>query len=61
MVVTEEDKARFIPIIDSILLVADLQTITRGKIREGLELAIGRDLTEQKVLPSHLVGSFCRC
>jgi upstream activation factor subunit UAF30 len=47
--VTAEEEADFTRIIDGILSTADLETVTRKKIREGLETAIGRDLSEQKV------------
>ncbi|KAK3940903.1 upstream activation factor subunit spp27 [Diplogelasinospora grovesii] len=43
-----EEKANYTRIIDGILAVADLQTVTRKKIRQGLEAAVDKDLTEQK-------------
>ncbi|OTB07487.1 hypothetical protein M426DRAFT_239160 [Hypoxylon sp. CI-4A] len=46
---TAEDKARYTEIIDGILATADLETVTRKKIRMGLEAALGgKDLSEQK-------------
>jgi hypothetical protein len=44
-----EDEARYTSIIDAILETADLNTVTRKKIRIGLEKALGgKDLSEQK-------------
>jgi hypothetical protein len=49
--VTAEEEARYTEIIDGILATADLETVTRKKIRLGLQSALGgRDLNEQKVL-----------
>ncbi|KAH7305971.1 SWIB/MDM2 domain-containing protein [Stachybotrys elegans] len=46
---TAEEEARYTAVIDAILSTADLETITRKKIRQGLETAIGgKDLSEQK-------------
>lgn len=45
-----EEEARYTAIIDNILQTADLNTVTRKKIRLGLEKALdGRDLSDQKV------------
>jgi hypothetical protein len=42
-------------LIDGILATADLETVTRKKIRMGLETALGgRDLSDQKVRPCAL-------
>ena len=48
--VSSAELARFTDIIDGILATADLETISRKKIRQGLEAALGgRDLSDQKV------------
>jgi upstream activation factor subunit UAF30 len=47
--VTDEERASYTRIIDGILADADLETVTRKKIRQGLEEAIDNDLTDQKV------------
>jgi upstream activation factor subunit UAF30 len=47
--VTAEEKSHYTRIIDGILSAADLQTVTRKKIRQGLEAAIDKDLSDQKV------------
>lgn len=44
-----EEKSRYTQIIDGILAASDLQTVTRKKIRQGLEAAIDKDLSDQKV------------
>ena len=46
---SEETKASFLPIIDSILAVSDLNTISGKRIRKGLQAAVDYDLTPQKV------------
>ncbi|OTA97803.1 hypothetical protein M434DRAFT_64864 [Hypoxylon sp. CO27-5] len=47
--VTAEEEARYTEIIDGILATADLETVTRKKIRMGLEAALGgKDLSDQK-------------
>ena len=46
---TAEEEATYTRIIDSILATADLQTVTRKKIRQGLEAAVDKDLSDQKV------------
>ncbi|KAI0175506.1 SWIB-domain-containing protein [Hypoxylon sp. FL1284] len=46
---TAEEEARYTEVIDGILATADLETVTRKKIRVGLETAIGgKDLSDQK-------------
>lgn len=48
--VTPEETNEYTNIIDSILATADLETISRKKIREGLEAELGgKDLSAQKV------------
>lgn len=47
--VTDEETTEYSRIIDGILAAADLQTVTRKKIRQGLEAAIEKDLSDQKV------------
>ncbi|KAK5635531.1 hypothetical protein RRF57_011243 [Xylaria bambusicola] len=49
MHVTAEEEARYTEIIDGILATADLETVTRKKIRLGLQAELGgRDLDAQK-------------
>ncbi|KAI1329239.1 DEK C terminal domain-containing protein [Xylariaceae sp. FL0255] len=46
---TAEEEARYTSIIDGILATVDLETVTRKKIRAGLEEALGgKDLSDQK-------------
>ncbi|KAI0880292.1 uncharacterized protein GGS22DRAFT_182389 [Annulohypoxylon maeteangense] len=46
---TAEEEIRYTEIIDGILATADLETVTRKKIRMGLETALGgKDLSDQK-------------
>ncbi|GKU04297.1 swib mdm2 protein [Fusarium langsethiae] len=46
---TSEELERYTAIIDNILETSDLETISRKKIRQGLENALGgQDLSEQK-------------
>ncbi|KAH7134038.1 SWIB/MDM2 domain-containing protein [Dactylonectria macrodidyma] len=46
---TSEERNRYTAIIDGILETADLETISRKKIRQGLEAELGgKDLSEQK-------------
>lgn len=47
--VTDAEAATYTRIIDGILASADLDTVTRKKIRQGLEEAIDKDLSDQKV------------
>jgi hypothetical protein len=50
-IVTSEERQRYTSIIDGILATADLETISRKKIRQGLETSLGgQDLSAQKVL-----------
>lgn len=52
---TAEEEASYTRIIDGILATADLQTVTRKKIRQGLEAAVDKDLSDQKVGLSSLL------
>ncbi|KAK3384935.1 hypothetical protein B0H63DRAFT_173864 [Podospora didyma] len=45
---SSEEKRNYTRLIDGILAAADLQTVTRKKIRQGLEAAINKDLSSQK-------------
>ncbi|KAK3899895.1 upstream activation factor subunit spp27 [Staphylotrichum tortipilum] len=45
---TDEEMGAYTRIIDGILASADLETVTRKKIRQGLEEAIDKDLSAQK-------------
>ncbi|KAJ4291406.1 hypothetical protein N0V88_005999 [Collariella sp. IMI 366227] len=45
---TDEERASYTRIIDDVLSKVDLQTVTRKKIRQGLEAAINKDLSDQK-------------
>ncbi|KAF3055707.1 SWIB-domain-containing protein [Daldinia loculata] len=46
---TAEEETRYTEVIDGILATADLETVTRKKIRMGLEAALGgKDLSDQK-------------
>lgn len=55
---TPEETKRYTAIIDAILATADLETISRKKIRQGLETSLGgKDLSEQKVRLSILWNS----
>jgi upstream activation factor subunit UAF30 len=47
--VSDEERVAYTRIIDDILASADLETVTRKKIRQALEEAIDKDLSEQKV------------
>lgn len=49
ILVSDEERKRYTGHIDAILATADLETISRKKIRQGLEVAEGRDLDGQKV------------
>lgn len=47
---TSEEENQYTKIIDGILQTVDLETVTRKKIRMGLESALGgKDLGDQKV------------
>jgi upstream activation factor subunit UAF30 len=58
--VTDEERASYTRIIDGILADADLETVTRKKIRQGLEEAIDKDLSDQKVCAERLPFPSCR-
>ncbi|KAL7942739.1 SWIB/MDM2 domain-containing protein [Trichoderma barbatum] len=46
---SSDENQRYTDIIDDILSTADLETISRKKVRQGLEAALGgKDLSEQK-------------
>lgn len=47
-----DEQQRYTEIIDNILATADLETISRKKVRQGLETRLGgKDLSVQKVWP----------
>ncbi|ODA82487.1 hypothetical protein RJ55_00994 [Drechmeria coniospora] len=51
-----EERERYTQIIDGILTTADLETISRKKIRQGLEASLGgRDLSDQKDAIKNLI------
>ncbi|KAI1858499.1 uncharacterized protein JN550_012632 [Neoarthrinium moseri] len=53
---SSEDEQRYTEIIDGILATANLETISRKKIREGLESALGgKDLSDQKTAIKTLI------
>ncbi|EON96528.1 putative swib mdm2 domain protein [Phaeoacremonium minimum UCRPA7] len=53
---TSEEKSQYTGIIDAILATADLATISRKKVRQGLERALGgKDLSEQKIAIKALI------
>ncbi|KAM0209535.1 hypothetical protein ACHAQD_011121 [Fusarium lateritium] len=53
---TTEELERYTAIIDNILETSDLETISRKKIRQGLENALGgQDLSEQKSAIKRLI------
>jgi len=53
---TAEETNEYTNIIDSILATADLETISRKKIREGLEAELGgKDLSAQKIAIKELI------
>ncbi|KAK3291968.1 SWIB/MDM2 domain-containing protein [Chaetomium fimeti] len=45
---TDEERAAYTRVIDGVLASADLETVTRKKIRQGLEEAVDKDLSDQK-------------
>lgn len=48
--VAPDERQRYTEIIDDILATADLETISRKKVRQGLESRLGgKDLSEHKV------------
>ena len=49
MTVTPEIRARYIGIIDGILIGADLTTVSVKKVRNDLQTAVGYDITPHKV------------
>lgn len=49
MVVSTETKALYTGIIDGILTVSDLKTISSKQIRKGIQSAVDYDITAQKV------------
>jgi upstream activation factor subunit UAF30 len=59
--VTDEERASYTRIIDGILADADLETVTRKKIRQGLEEAIDKDLSDQKVCARRMPFSQPSC
>ncbi|KAK4151056.1 SWIB/MDM2 domain-containing protein [Chaetomidium leptoderma] len=52
---TDEERASYTRIIDGILAAADLETVTRKKIRQGLEEAADKDLSDQKNAIKNLI------
>lgn len=46
---TDEERATYTRVIDGVLASVDLETVTRKKIRQGLEEAVDKDLSSQKV------------
>lgn len=54
LAVTPDEQERYTEIIDDILATADLETISRKKVRQALEGRLGgKDLSEQKVRVDH--------
>jgi hypothetical protein len=47
--VSPEIRASYTTTIDSILTTSDLNTISEKRIRKGLQDAVGKDLSHQKV------------
>lgn len=62
MLVTNDEVLQYTSIIDHILKTSDLDTVSRKKVRKGLEQQLGKDLSAQKVhrLPRHAEPSFGR-
>ncbi|OAA53917.1 swib mdm2 domain containing protein [Niveomyces insectorum RCEF 264] len=53
---TDEELQRYTQLVDAILSTADLLTVTRKKVRKGLERALGgKDLSDQKVAIKALI------
>ncbi|CAK7227599.1 hypothetical protein SBRCBS47491_006625 [Sporothrix bragantina] len=53
---TDEEMRRYTQLVDAILATADLETVTRKKVRKGLEKALGgKDLSDQKVAIKDLI------
>ncbi|MCJ1309967.1 hypothetical protein MMC25_003628 [Agyrium rufum] len=55
MGLTPDEKSSYVVIIDSILAASDLTTITRKRIQQGLERAVGHDLKAQKAAIKELI------
>jgi upstream activation factor subunit UAF30 len=53
--VSDEEIASFTKIIDSILEISDLETISAKKVRKAIQAAVDRDLTPQKVVRLALI------
>lgn len=54
--VTDEEMRRYTQLVDAILATANLETVTRKKVRKGLEKALGgKDLSDQKVAIKDLI------
>lgn len=59
VLVTAGEEIRYTEIIDRILTTADLETVTRKKIRLGLQAELGgKDLNEQRVKNAPLLFLF---
>ncbi|CAK7566152.1 MAG: hypothetical protein SEPTF4163_004088 [Sporothrix epigloea] len=53
---TDEETQRYTQLVDAILSTADLETVTRKKVRKGLEKALGgKDLSDKKVAIKELI------
>ncbi|ERS99633.1 upstream activation factor subunit UAF30 [Sporothrix schenckii 1099-18] len=53
---TDEEMRRYTQLVDAILATADLETVTRKKVRKALEKALGgKDLSDQKVAIKDLI------
>ncbi|KAL1889633.1 hypothetical protein Sste5346_008751 [Sporothrix stenoceras] len=53
---SDEEMRRYTQLVDAILATADLETVTRKKVRKGLEKALGgKDLSDQKVAIKDLI------
>ncbi|KAL2757247.1 hypothetical protein ACRALDRAFT_1074385 [Sodiomyces alcalophilus JCM 7366] len=53
---TKDEEVRYTAIIDSILATADLNTVTRKKVRAGLQMALGgKDLSDHKDVIKRLI------
>ncbi|OJJ43222.1 hypothetical protein ASPZODRAFT_1176386 [Penicilliopsis zonata CBS 506.65] len=55
MSLSDDARAQYTTIIDSILAKSDLNTISEKRIRKGLEEAVGYDLTPQKAALKQLI------
>lgn len=59
--VSSEERERYTKIIDDILATADLETISRKKVRQSLESRLGgQDLSEQKVRTEQMIYGVLR-